>query len=272
MQKHCANVIIKSAQSNQTKGSIFIVYNTISMIIALLPLAVSVRGLIITTKEMYKMKTKKRTRHALLLAVLCGLSILSGCASKEESKTSDASSQEPGSVSEPAPSGQESENQPEAGAEDAGENIGEFSMRDMAGEAYTQEMFADYDITMVNVFTTWCTPCVNEIPDLQKLKDNMADQGFHVIGIALDCADGSGGVDEEAVEKAKVLAERTGVSYPFFIPDAGYLNGRLLGIDAVPETFFVDKEGNIVGETYIGSRSYEDWKEIAEALLKGAIE
>lgn len=72
------------------------------------------------------------------------------------------------------------------------------------------------------------------------------------------------------MEKAKLLAETTEVTYPFLIPDAGYLNGRLAGIQAVPETFFVDKEGNIVGETYSGSRSLEEWKRIVETELNGA--
>ena len=159
-----------------------------------------------------------------------------------------------------------------AGTESAGKSVGEFSMQDIEGETYTQEMFADYDLTMVNVFTTWCTPCVNEIPDLQKLWEDMSDQGVNVVGIALDCIDGFGNTDEEAVEKAKLLAEQTGVSYPFLIPDSSYLNGRLAEIMAVPETFFVDREGNIVGETYSGSRSLEDWKDIAEAELKGVLQ
>ena len=145
-------------------------------------------------------------------------------------------------------------------------------MQDINGETFTQEMFADYDLTMVNVFTTWCTPCVNEIPDLQKLREEMQDQGVNVVGIVLDAMDASGGTDEETVEKAKVLADLTGVSYPFLIPDQSYLNGRLVGINAVPETFFVDKEGNMVGETYSGSRSLEEWKSIVETELKGAAE
>ena len=120
-----------------------------------------------------------------------------------------------------------------------------------------------------SVFTTWCTPCVNEIPDLEKLHNEMADQGVNVVGIVLDSVDSSGNASEEVVELARLLAERTGATYPFLIPDAGYLNGRLLGINAVPETFFVDKEGNIVGETYSGSRSLEDWKSIVEAESKG---
>ena len=149
------------------------------------------------------------------------------------------------------------------------ESVGEFTMQDIGGESYTQEMFADYELTMVNAFTTWCTPCVNEIPDLQKLREEMSDKGVNVVGIVLDSVDGSGNTDEEAVEKAKTLAERTGAEYPFLIPDKGNLNGRLVGIEAVPETFFVDKEGNIVGETYSGSHSLEDWKSIVENELKG---
>lgn len=161
------------------------------------------------------------------------------------------------------------------GQEDADDaktgSLGDFSMKDIEGNDYTQEMFADYELTMVNVFTTWCTPCINEIPDLEKLRNEMADQGVNVVGIVLDAADGTGGTDEEAVEKAKTLAERTGVTYPFLIPDAGLLNGRLSGINAVPETFFVDKDGNIVGETYSGSRSLEEWKSVVEQELKGAV-
>ena len=139
-------------------------------------------------------------------------------------------------------------------------------MEDVNGETYTQEMFADHDLTMINVFTTWCSPCIREIPDLEKLSKEMEDQGVQVLGIVLDVA---GNADEETIEKAKLLAEKTGAAYPFLIPDAGYLNGRLAGISAVPETFFADKEGNIVGETYSGSRSFEDWKGIVEKELEG---
>ena len=41
----------------------------------------------------------------------------------------------------------------------------------------------------------------------------------------------------------------------------------LQGISAFPETFFVDKNGNIVGETYSGSHTLEEWKEIVEKEL-----
>ncbi len=205
------------------------------------------------------MRIKKKNICALLLAGVCCFIILNGCGGKAESAENESQ--------ENAPT--------EEAAEESGEgsaNIGEFSTQDIMGETYTQEIFEDYDLTMVNVFTTWCTPCINEIPDLQTLSEEMADKGIQVVGIALDCIDGSGSADEDTVEKAQMLAEYTGASYPFLIPDKSYFNGRLAGISAVPETFFVDKEGNIVGETYSGSRSLEEWKEIVETELKGAVE
>lgn len=186
------------------------------------------------------------------LTGVCCISLLSGCTSKNN----------PSSTEQTEEADQTSQ------ADQAAESLGSFSMEDIEGESYTQEMFADYDLTMINVFATWCTPCINEIPDLEQLRNDMADQGVNVVGIVLDAVDYSGGTDDSAIENAKILAEQTGAAYPFLVPDQGLLNGRLAGIAAVPETFFVDKEGNLVGETYTGSRSLEEWKSVVEETLK----
>ena len=50
------------------------------------------------------------------------------------------------------------------------DTVGAFSTTDVVGKTYTQDVFADYDLTLVNVFTTWCSPCVEEIPVLEKLR------------------------------------------------------------------------------------------------------
>lgn len=148
-----------------------------------------------------------------------------------------------------------------------GASLGEFTMQDINGQTWTQEMFQDYEVTMVNIFTTWCSPCVAEIPELEELRRTMADQGVNVVGVVMDILDENGEINQESLEKAKLLAERTGAQYPFLIPDAAYMNGRLTGIEAFPETFFVDKNGNIVGETYSGSGSLEEWKAVVEKEL-----
>lgn len=207
------------------------------------------------------MGAKRRLFHCLFAAGLIGTAFLWGCGpqkdaaggQKEQPSTLEG---EPGAGAEGVPSGEA----------DSG-RIGDFTMEDIKGDAYTQDIFAKSQLTMVNVFATWCTPCVDEIPDLEKLKNEMADQGVSVLGIVLDAVDMAGSLDQEAVESARLLAEQLGVTYPFLIPDEGLLGGRLSGIDSVPTTFFVDREGKLVGEAYMGSRSLAEWKEIVEEKL-----
>ena len=153
-----------------------------------------------------------------------------------------------------------------------GTNVGKFETTGVDGKTYTQDIFSKYDLTMVNIFTTWCSPCVNEIPDLEKLYQEMKDKGVGVVGVTRDTVGSGGKQDEEAVKKAQVIQKKTKASYPFLIPDSGMMNGRLNGISAFPETFFVDKNGNIVGETYSGSHSLDEWKEIVEKELENVTE
>ena len=209
----------------------------------------------------------KKMSMAFLTGTLC-LTLFAGCASfgqKTAEYESGSGKEAEGDVE--AKGTVKADVEAEGAAETGTGSLGEFAMQDITGTTYTREMFQDYELTMINIFTTWCTPCINEIPDLEKLHGEMSGQGVNIVGIVLDAADGRGGTDEEAVEKAKLLAERTGASYPFLIPDAGGLNGRLHGIQAVPETFFVDKNGNLTGGTYTGSNSLEGWKQVIETEL-----
>jgi len=148
-----------------------------------------------------------------------------------------------------------------------GPSLGEFTTRDVSGNEYTQDMFQDYDLTLVNIFTTWCTPCVAEMPELEKLYQQMKDQGVNVVGFVLNVLNEKGEIVQADLEQAQELVERTGVTYPVLLPDPTYLHGRLTGIEAFPETFFVDKDGNVVGKTYSGSGGLEDWLEVVEQEL-----
>ena len=167
--------------------------------------------------------------------------------------------------------GQSAFEQPSAATSDAN-TVGTFETTDIDGNAYTEKVFSDYDLTLVNAFTTWCSPCVNEMPELEKLYEEMKEQGVGVVGMVLDTVGDDGSVNDETVKKAQVLKEKTGVTYPLLIPDSGFLNGRLQGLQSFPESFFVDKEGNIVGDPIMGSNDFDGWKEAVEnqlAALKG---
>ncbi len=212
------------------------------------------------------MKIKKRIA-ALLAAALCA-SLLGACSVGSASSEAASSA----AAVDSSASGQQGFDETTPSSLVAGPSLGEFSTQDINGNEYTQDIFQDYDLTMVNVFTTWCTPCVREMPDLEKLHQQVADQGVNVVGVVLDVLNEKGEAVPEYLEQARELVKKTGVTYPVLLPDSTYFNGRLIGIAAVPETFFVDQDGNIVGETYSGSGSLEDWLEVVEqelANLKG---
>ncbi len=145
-------------------------------------------------------------------------------------------------------------------------NVGPFTTQDIYGNEVTEAIFADYDLTMVNVFATWCGPCVNEMPELAQLQKDMADQNVNIVAVVLDAGVGDK-IDEDAVAAAKELADACGVEFPYLIADETYMNGRLEGINAVPESFFVDSEGNIVSNPYVGAKNYEGWEKVIEFEL-----
>ena len=154
-------------------------------------------------------------------------------------------------------------------SEDSGNAVTDLShlqTKDIHGKEFSSKDFANYDLTMVNVFATWCTACIQEIPDLVEVQKEMQAKGVNIIGIVTDTVDDTG-ENQEALEKAKLIQEKTKANYSFLMPDKTNFNGRLNGIQALPETFFVDKNGQIVGETYSGSHNKKDWTAIIEKEL-----
>lgn len=150
------------------------------------------------------------------------------------------------------------------------ETVGDFSTTDVFGNEYTQAVFAQYDLTLVNVFATWCSPCVNEMPELEELRAHYEAQGVRlgVIGMVMDVETATGR-DEDALELAQILHERSKVGFPFLIPDEGKMNGRLVGVESYPESFFVNANGNIVSDAIIGANDFEGWKKLTDEMLGG---
>lgn len=120
------------------------------------------------------------------------------------------------------------------------------------GTTVNESILSEASVTMINFFEPWCPPCIAELPELQKLYENYADKGFTLIGV-YSTAEGT----------ADVLAD-AGVGYPVLLyvpPFDVYQTGY------VPTTVFLDAAGNQLGETVVGSRSYEEWEEIVKGLL-----
>jgi thiol-disulfide isomerase/thioredoxin len=142
-----------------------------------------------------------------------------------------------------------------------------FTAEDLEGNVVDQSVFEDHTLTMVNIWATFCSPCLKEMPDLGELHQEYADQGFQVLGIVIDVLNQDGSVNSDQLETAQLAVEETGANYIHLLPSEDLIMAKLQYVTGVPETIFVDAQGNQVGESYMGSRSKEAWAEIIETLL-----
>lgn len=145
--------------------------------------------------------------------------------------------------------------------------LSSFTSTTLDGEEVNESIF-EGKITMVNIWATFCTPCIGEMPDLQKLHEDYADKGFQVVGICCDIYKVGDVYDENSINEAKKIVEDTGVKYLNLLPSDDLKAKKIDSVTSVPETFFVDENGNVLGESYIGSRSYEAWAEIIDSVLE----
>lgn len=129
-----------------------------------------------------------------------------------------------------------------------------FSVQDLNGKDWTEQSFAEHKLTMVNFWAYWCGPCIREMPDLQRLYEDV--EGLSILGVIVDDSDMD--ATREAVADA-------GVGYPVLYYDSAF---EAYQTGYIPTTIFVDGSGQVLGEAYVGSRSYEEWKEIIDGFLK----
>ncbi len=147
--------------------------------------------------------------------------------------------------------------------------FGTFSTTDLSGKPATEQIFQDKKLTMVNIWATFCNPCIKEMPELAELHLEYGDS-FQVIGIVVDAADRNGAVLPEKKAEAEWIAENTGANYLHLLPSPSLNRAYLNQVQSVPETVFLDEEGNQIGASYLGARSKAEWKEIIDALLESA--
>ena len=164
------------------------------------------------------------------------------------------------------------------GAEDNNNNVvpeniekpsvfGTFTAKDLKGNEVTQEIFAQNKLTMVNIWATFCGPCISEMPVLGQLAQVYKDKGVGIVGIPVDITDEKGNVDDYLFDEAVDIVASTNADYVHIVPVESMFVNKLAAVITVPETIFIDSEGNQVGDSYLGARSKEQWIEIIEELL-----
>jgi cytochrome c biogenesis protein CcmG, thiol:disulfide interchange protein DsbE len=129
-----------------------------------------------------------------------------------------------------------------------------LALEQMGGGVWRMEEHRG-QVVLVNFWATWCGPCREETPGLSRLARELGPEGLAVVGVSLDQGDRG---------KVRRFVEEFGVPYPVAFP--GAMSQVEQGLEGVPTTILVDREGR-VAKTYVGAVREGDFREDVKVLL-----
>jgi thiol-disulfide isomerase/thioredoxin len=174
--------------------------------------------------------------------MVVGISLLlwAGWHNLRERKLAMQQAQESHATLIPDKGGQASQQELEGeGAHLRGKTAPEFALTTLDGKKISLSDYKGRPV-LVNFWATWCAPCKLEMPWFEEFRKQYSSQGFEILGIADDTDAG-----KDVIEKA---VQKTGVSYPILLAD-GKIEKAYGGLDYLPMSFYVDKNGVVVEET-----------------------
>ena len=130
-----------------------------------------------------------------------------------------------------------------------------FSLKDvLQGKEYSLSQFKG-KVVVINFFTFFCGPCRDEMPDLNKINNELKGKGFQTLGIALS----------SDPTQIRFLVKQLGLEYPVLIGN-DKVSDSYGSIAVVPTTVIIDKEGNIA-QRIEGTRKKETFMQLIQPLL-----
>jgi peroxiredoxin len=112
-------------------------------------------------------------------------------------------------------------------------------------------------VVMVNFWATWCPPCREEMPAMERLWRHQKDQGFVIVAVALDA-------DPKVV---KPFVDRYGLTFPVALDPKMDL-GNTYGVRGLPSSFIVDKQGHLAALA-LGPRPWDS--DAGQSLVEGLL-
>lgn len=110
----------------------------------------------------------------------------------------------------------------------------EFALKDLNGNTITLSSLKG-KVVFLNLWATWCPPCVREIPDFIEIYTEYKDKGLEIIGIS---------VDNEGKAKVLKFVEEKKINYPVVMYTTQFIRDYMPG-NAIPVTFIIDSKGKI---------------------------
>ncbi|EET59171.1 redoxin family protein [Marvinbryantia formatexigens DSM 14469] len=136
-----------------------------------------------------------------------------------------------------------------------------FTTEDIAGNEVTEDIFSDKDVTMVNVWGTFCSPCISEMPELGEIARSLPEN-MQMVGLVIDVMDQNNEISQTNLDLANQIVEKADAGFTQLIANEDFAE-FLSPVTGVPSTFFVDKDGNILGQ-WIEGADVDAYKERLE--------
>lgn len=139
----------------------------------------------------------------------------------------------------------------------------DFDGKTVDGADISADILKNSKLTMINVWGTFCGPCLNEMPDLGAISKEYAKEDFQMIGIVADVAEGS---ETSAINEVKEIISMTGADYPHILLNEELHVNLVAASDSVPTTYFFNNKAELLGYV-VGARSKDDWKGLIDEVL-----
>ncbi|HEX2834836.1 MAG TPA: TlpA disulfide reductase family protein [Thermoanaerobaculia bacterium] len=140
---------------------------------------------------------------------------------------------------------------------DVGSRMPEYSAMWLDGSKFDLAGKRD-KVVLLNIWATWCGPCRFEIPELQRLHNQYAAQGFEVIGVS---------VDESGPEAVKQFVADEKIAYPIALDPDGKI-ATLMQTSVLPTTVLVGRDGRILWKKQmVVTENDEELKKAIESAL-----
>ncbi len=202
-----------------------------------------------------------------ILLFLLSAALLGGCTQSDIAPDSiapdNAPSSEFSSSHEELKSSEDNGSAQSSTAEESEVYVLNFEASTIDGAQMTSEIFADSKLTMINVWATYCNPCLSEMPDLGEIANEYDPATFQMLGIISDVTEDDA---SDKLEEAKSLITETGADYPHLLLNQSLYSNLVGGVSGVPTTFFFNQESELLGYL-VGAQSKEVWISIIEDLL-----
>lgn len=132
-----------------------------------------------------------------------------------------------------------------------------FALRDDRGSSVSLEAYRQR-IVVMNLWASWCPPCREEMPDLQRLAERYRARGIAVVGVN----------EGESVERARAFAASLQIRFPIWI-DSTERYGRVYGALGLPTTVILNRRGVVI-RGFDGPLTFDQMEAAAAAALHGS--